>query len=288
MVSRIRILICLFTGFILSGCATVPDLPDEERLPLDVVLKNVRCEVTRALGGTAERFEWLRHSAVAFQLTLRVEEKDEGSADTALVFPIHTGTFTIGFTAGLNEKSAAKSELYIGALYNDFDLDECPETEKEKSGASLEGNLGLSAWIERAAAAIESTAISPDQIKRGDKDTYIAHQVEFVVVASGSVSPKFNIVRAGRTRSGLFKLGVSREESNILRIAILPQKVEKFKKVRVVKKVMKPVPGQPGLMREESIIQYEYVPQPGGLDKSTSDGLRSIIQNLKDDRPTDR
>jgi hypothetical protein len=255
----------------LSGCATVPQLPDNDRLPIDAVIRNVRCEITQALSSASDEYVWLRNSAVAFQLTLKVEEKGDGSADTAFTFPISNGTFTIGFTAGLAEKALAKSELYMASKYDDFDLQECPNAKFGPTDSALTGELGLATWLERSASAIQSSAV---KVMPSEKDTYIAHQVEFVLTASGSVSPKFNIVRTGgRTRSGLFKFGASREETNTLRI------------------VVKPLPGRVVAIRREKTGRELSVPyiardRPTStkrLDPGLSEELRDILRGLKDD-----
>jgi hypothetical protein len=253
----------------MSGCATVPELPDNERLPLDAVVQNVRCEITHALSATSQHYAWLRNSAVGFQLTLRAEERSEGSADTAFVFPISNGSFTIGFTAGLAERAIAKSELYMAAAYKDFSLASCPPPNTHPTDSKLTGDLGLGEWLQRSAAAIESSTIGT--VIKGERDTYIAHQVEFVVTVSGSVSPRFNIVRNGRSRTGLFRAAASREETNTLRLVVKPLQEQIIPVTRGAPEGVAPFAAQ----------RLRRAPAGGRLDPGTSEQLRDILRGLK-------
>ncbi len=260
---------CIVACVAISGCATVPQLPDNERLPLDAVVQNVRCEITYALSATSQHYDWLRNSAIGFQLTLRVEERGEGSADTAFVFPISNGTFTIGFTAALAERAIAKSELYMAAAYKDFSLATCPGPDARPSDSKLTGDLGLREWLQRSASAIESSTIGT--VIKGERDTYIAHQVEFVVTASGSVSPRFNIVRNGRARTGLFRAAASREETNTLRIVVKPQTEQIIPVARGATEGVAPFAAQ----------RLRRAPAGGHLGPGTSEQLRDILRGLK-------
>lgn len=210
---------------LLSGCATVPNLPDSNRIRVSDIIQNVQCELAKALDRTSGNHVWLQESAVAVELTLRVEERGDLGADAAFVFPVQPGILTIGLSAGVNEKASVKSVILFTANYSKSDEGNCTYISGEKSDATFTGSLGLHEWISRVADGIKLANVTVGALSlSNEKATVISHQLDFSIVASGGVGPKYNIVRSGgrsQTESG--RLGLSREETNTLRVAIIPK-----------------------------------------------------------------
>lgn len=213
--SRNSIAGTVMSAGVLAGCATLPQLPSREILPIADVVAAFQCETKAAVYNLQLQhpdMDWrfLSKWAVGAGLTLIAEDKGELSADLNSVIPITRGTFNIGLNADL--VGTAKRTVNLKMTFAITDLNKLDCNRPIVSGPhALTSNLGLYEWLDRSFVATDKRNAVGDLLSVGTT-------IQFTALAEGKLSPKVSLVR---TDFGGFLSG-TRTDDHTLDLSFAP------------------------------------------------------------------
>lgn len=197
----------------LTGCSSLPDLPDNDQVNIADVLYSIRCQLAESVQMYRPYYPWINNWAASTKLQLKVVETGEKSGGANLVIPITNGTFTIGFNAGLTQKASRTAT--VEATFDLKDID-CPDLSKnENPPRYVQGSLGLGEWIQRVTVALESSQILPSSL---------GYSTNFTLKANGNLMPSFSVIPGDRRFGANLKLSGEREDAHSLTITTVEKK----------------------------------------------------------------
>ncbi len=199
----------------LSGCATLPHYEQDPLTTADVI-RHIKCEFRSAAWRDHPEHMWLQGWNAAFVVTLEVFHNGGQESDVSLVVPLNPGTFNLGLTSGLTGQATRTERIYfqerLDKLNGPTDLN-CPEQGADRSSDRLGGRLGLLDLFNRALEAQRLAKIKPKQLD---------YNLDFVIKANGSVSPRFQLIPVfnDKTLSGGIRLLGARNDTDTLKITL--------------------------------------------------------------------
>jgi hypothetical protein len=207
----------------LTGCSSLPDLPNDDHVNIADVLYSIRCQLADSVQIYQEKYPWINDWAASTKIQLNVVETGEKSGGANLVVPITNGTFTIGLSAGLTQKATRTATVEAS-----FDLEDinCPDLSGDENPPKyIQGSLGLREWIQRVTAALESSQTLPSSL---------GYSTNFTLKTNGSLTPSFNVIPGMDRRLGAnLKIAGTREDEHSLTITALEKKDKAKKPAKV-------------------------------------------------------
>lgn len=254
--------VCLTASLAIAGCTTLPKYFDYGITAADIVV-NAKCQlldaVTSSLMDTdpdsskfgkevagdprfrRDHSKWLDGWGAGFTLTLIVLRKGGGSGDASLVVPVApSGTFTIGFKGGLTSEAKRTEKIEFNVKLDEAFVNS--ETcERERGKHLLAGDLGIKHLFDHTVLSEIRGQITPSGL---------THELQFLIKANSSVTPKFAMIPVGGNVVG-GSLGVesSRDDTHTLNIVFKKPATKTVLNVRIVQDV-KPKPGDDDSQRE--------------------------------------
>lgn len=208
----------------LSGCATLPTLPPNDRVDVERVVDAVQCELFQAVNETRGSPIDLRQWHGEFVLTMKVEREAGGSGNVDFVVLSGTSILTPGLTAGLKTNATRQVTFEFDVPGNKVGPRHCERLQGLESGEGLHGDLGIRDWLHRAV-----TSLDKDEAAQA---TGFGHYVEFLVESQGEGKLRFIVLDA----SGGAGLGGKTSEKNTLNVAFARKPPPKIEDVVVVDK----------------------------------------------------
>jgi hypothetical protein len=235
------VLIVTAFGCSLAGCGAVLPVmdvrhPDPAKFDNFVqhVAMHVRCELRKAvkanIGSDAKRLALLDGWAAKIALNMKVI--DEGTVSPTLSGYNVPMSFVLTGTGSYKADATREMTMtYFLTLHEliyegivEPDLDErglpTPCVTANDGLAPIGGDLGIEQTLESALHTSDSFYVDSDVIKGGPFDT-ITHHVNFTVVAGGTVTPTWKLVRFSADTSGTL-LGANRTQYDDLLITLGP------------------------------------------------------------------
>ena len=214
--SRILAKAALVSLLLLTGCATLPEYREPPISTAEVIL-NIKCELRDAAWSNPENM-WVREWNAGLVLSLLIDHNGGVDADASVVFPLSQGaTFPLalfgGATGSANRTERIDFKENLTDLRNKHDL-QCSR-ERPDRHARLGGRLGIEDLFARVTHAKEIAKINPKELN---------YNLDFVIRASASATPKFNLIPIGpeKTFTGSLKVGASRTDTHTLKIVLQP------------------------------------------------------------------
>lgn len=216
---RIAALYCGIASLSIAGCVGLPQYFHDSVTTAEVV-RHVRCEMrnaVRAQGPDA----WIAKWNAAFIFEFEVFQTAGADADTTFVFPLNQGaTFPLAAAAGFTGNGTRTERIYYDeklAAIKEFK--KCSPEEGVR-GTGLGGSLGIGDLFQRAERSLRQAELSDENL------TQLDYNVNYVLKATGSVTPKFQLVPIGpeRTFTGSLKLGGEYRDTQLLKITLKPPK----------------------------------------------------------------
>lgn len=228
--------VCLLVG----GCGSVLPVmdfrhPEGNRFDtfVESVAQHVRCELRRAIRANVyrdpKRLAVLRGWAAKIALNLKAV--DEGSVNPSIAGSNVPMSFV--FTATGQYKGDATREMTMTyfLLFSEL-LDEADPAALDANHmpvpcrtandglAPIGGDLGIEQTLQSSLRSWDSMYVLSDQVQGGPFDT-ISHHVQFVVVAGGTATPTWKLVRVAIDPSGTL-LNINRTTTDDLLITMGP------------------------------------------------------------------
>lgn len=210
----IKIVSVSFIFALAAGCSRTSPVP--HNLSVEDIIDKIHCELHHAVWNPQHlprnallqaranlpKAPWWTGWKAGILLKLK-RARDAGvEGSGSISVPIHRGTFTLGYLAGINKKATSSTTFKFDVYMDDlapvtssanprkstyqFNPNRCYDLESIQNGRKrlLAGNLGLTDWLQRASGAYRKTGTTP---------TGQSYFVEFVVTHNGSTTPGVNI-----------------------------------------------------------------------------------------------
>ena len=246
------------SALLLAGC-TVPQLPDESRLPIEQVILQAKCEIHDVVVRNASSHPWLLDWAASFTLTLKLRDRGGLSASSDYIGPFPIGTFKIAGNVGRTEEALRTAQFKLSMTLRETRAFNCALAPSGvRAGRSLTGELGVGEWFERTIAAMRASSVERNFNGLG-------HTVEFFLQETAGVTPSWAItLKNGLKTDPLFGVSGTLERTHTLDLALT-----------------KLSPAPVGLKRTERGEEFVPLPRPPGVDPDTQRRLDSILQDLQ-------
>jgi hypothetical protein len=234
---QMRFFLLPFAAF-LSGCGTqLPDLVSPHILPLDHLVRAIRCELDEAVREQVadRRKTFFRTWQGTYTITLKGNETGSLAAD-GNKFPFDLARSAVVISAGANVKTSANRTAVMSFVLNVGDVLNSPPCAPDVAVAGhpfLRGRIGFGEWMRYALdAGLSDVTIG----RHPEKLRSIGHTFQFVITAGAGISGEFTIVPKPITLNPA--LAVTREEDNSVQVALAAP--EPAEGAEVVSKVTSP------------------------------------------------
>lgn len=247
------------TLLLLSSCGfRTPDLhspletKQDVQISINHIVNRVKCELIQGIiktldddkkiasqNGFAPKLTWLEKWSAKVTLTLIAEENTSFNPGFSVFNNNHSSVqrfsngsvvttpraLTLGLGGGFSSNATRTNKLDFFFAFEDFinsdDTNKDYSIPCEQFGSFLESDLKLGEWIEEATFANYT-----DSIKTPKKFTFpqsvISHQVNFVVRASGNLSPGFRLARVTFNQGSIPFFQTLRNKTNDILITLGP------------------------------------------------------------------
>jgi hypothetical protein len=238
-------------SILLAGCVTVPQL-EPNNIRVSEVIERVRCDLADALPDEA-KYPWTADWVARIDLTLVVNEQ-AGFTPTVSFIDLRRpeivpgiGTFmqnfTLGVGAGANSTAVRNDNMTFTVSLEELRYKRQTQACTFSSGIGLDGDLGLKEWVASALEPVDRGLLTvgyhpsvPGRSRRAPRPPRpgtdppidaISHQVQFIVVLSGSISPNWTLTRfRGPTVSGNLA-AASRSRTHTLGVVLASPRLDK-------------------------------------------------------------
>jgi hypothetical protein len=240
-------------GLIFSGCVTVPQL-EPHNIRIYDVIERVKCDLADALPDPDKypKYRWLQDWVARIDLTLIINEQS-GFTPTVSFIDLRKAAaipgvgnfmqnFTLGGGLGATATAVRNDNLTFTVSVEELLYRRQTQLCSFSPGIGLSGDLGLREWIVSALEPVErgqltsgwhpsisARGVGAKKPRPGNNPPIdaISHQVQFVVVLSGSVSPNWTLARfKGPTVSGNLA-AASRSRTHTLGVVLASPKPDK-------------------------------------------------------------
>jgi hypothetical protein len=233
--------LALFTlaGFV-SGCGwTVPRLdpttssPYETSLMVNRIANQVKCELRKAVWDVLNEYQekkgnplvWLASWSAKVTLKIIVDEKSNLSPGVLVTPP---SAFSLGLNGALSADATRTESIGFFFVFADLltpkkgrllprELPDCVH----HSDILIESDLKLKEWLEAVALVSATPESISSPFKAGAPIDVVSHEVQFVVVLGGDLTPTWKLVPVTINPGGPF-LGASRTRTDDLLITMGP------------------------------------------------------------------
>lgn len=191
----------------LGGCASVPDIPDEDYVRVADILFTTECELKEAIDTLKSQFV-LNEQTIEATYNLEISDTGKGIGSAGVVVPITNGTFSLGVAAGLSQKVTRSTSFTVA--YESKDL-QCEQRDEPHAPKRLEGNLGLSDWLLKTAVALRRAEESP---------VTMTYEVGFDVVRNTELKPAIGLAYPSGDKVGAdLTIAGTRQSKNSILVA---------------------------------------------------------------------
>lgn len=190
----------------LGGCASIPDIPEEEYVKVADVLYTTECELKEAIDALSREVK-VGKQLIQVIYRLNVVETGKGSAGAGVVVPISNGTFSLGLAVGSTHTNSRKTSFTVEYLSPEL---RCVVPEGVEPPQRLEGDLGLGSWLLRTASTLSSVDETP---------TAMTYEVGFNIVRNAELKPAIGLAFADGHKFGAdLALTGSRETEHVITV----------------------------------------------------------------------
>jgi hypothetical protein len=255
---KYKIMSKVFAFSVLSGCGTyVPEIqepwvsPGQGEVMVQDLVKHIHCEVERAVKGVitqdkkfaafnGERVaEWLEKWGVQIALNLTVEESSNLNPGVTFNTPIIPANvafpglkspismsqmfnFGLGGTLSSDATRIDKLSTYYTVKQLLTEPSFCPAPGDPPQLSLLESDLRIQEWLADAVflQGTEAADFSSKAIESQFKQNVISHEVKFLIVSSGNITPSWKLVRVSANPSSFF--GANRTRTHDLTVTFGP------------------------------------------------------------------
>lgn len=266
-------------AFLLAGCGTY--VPEIQEFPADsvagqafvrAIVHNVTCEVADAVDDVYKRYPSNYLDNWGAQITLNLQVAENGSLNpTVNWMPPSPATALFNLAGGVNLSSEATRIDILNSYYTVQQLREMGRCHKRPDGPFLLHNdLKLNEWLYDALTAERTLDVNfPKTTKDPGKTAdVISHQVKFVIVSDGNVTPTWKLTNVSINPTGKF-LSVGRTRTHSLLVTFGPASSQ-----LITAKVH-------GKMRQVSVAapstQAAYSHLSSEIGLAVSNGVRSAL-----------
>lgn len=175
----------------LSGCTSVPDLPEQRNVRVDDVVNRINCELYEGASRAkflSEEFGWAAGTDLKLQVVALA------SANLSLNFgtPLNPGSLVVAMGGGYSGSADRTAGLKFATNMDEPAQIRCNDLPGQ-SAVQVAGNLGIIDWIEMLQATRNSSLI---------KMTEFSYELKFTIVKSGNLGPTFTAVPLGSSTIG--------------------------------------------------------------------------------------
>ena len=181
---------CL-VAIVLSGCTTLPVLPQDYQLHLNEVVDNVRCQVT----SQAESVHFINEKpgwTAGLALEVSILNSAAASASANLDIPLTPGTALPAIVA----TRAGTANRYVSLEFKEyFPLKRPYACDPESAGSKplLAGNLGIGNWL-----GLVQQVITEQRLKDPEfSPRVVSTIVNFTIVTTGELGSSFTLIPVG-------------------------------------------------------------------------------------------
>ncbi|MEZ2407321.1 hypothetical protein AB6806_10935 [Bosea sp. RCC_152_1] len=218
-----------------GACATVPELPSEDKISAARVVDRVQCELHDVVKNRASKYPWLKKWVAGFTLTLRVDETASITPSVASLVGLAGGPggdlFGAGASGSFSGTTKRLAQMTFRVALKDAADYRCPRSPT----SGLEGQLGIGEWLDRSLGSMDDHDLSK-------KPKTIGYTIEFAVVKGGKASADITLLPVKSPGSFGFGLAVAgqRSDTHTLDVAFADGSAAPPQEVIVVK-----LPGPP-------------------------------------------
>jgi hypothetical protein len=228
---------------VLAGCGTfVPGLQEvgDEALLVQSIVTSVHCDVANAVravldkdsNGNLKRLgpvekEWYAHWGAEIALTLALDDTTT-LAPTAVGMPPSPASaiFTIRGNASISSEAIRTDKVnYFYTMKQLYARAPCKTGLQPQQGAPsiiIQNDLQTAAWLNDQLLPYETRETNLETSAKGVlKQNVLSHEVKFVIMTSGGISPAFTLTRATVNPSGTF-FNTSRNKTSDLIVTFGP------------------------------------------------------------------
>jgi hypothetical protein len=198
--------LCIAAAALLAGCTSVPPLQRDDK-PVQVyeIVERVKCELAVSLAKRSldQRLTFLQRWAVTVDLSLLVDTNSGLNPGVSIINPLAAGeSFTLGLGLGSSARAIrqeqVKFKLPVKEVWNDYSgrvsgkqrlLPVCDLQDTD----GLNSDLGFDEWFVSVLGPLDGRGNAASIQLRHLKS--ISHEVNFIVTASVSATPNWNLVR---------------------------------------------------------------------------------------------
>ncbi len=173
----------------LAGCASIPEIPEEEYVKVADILYTTECELKEALD-TLSREVKVGKQLIQVTYRLNVVETGKGGAGAGIVVPISNGTFSLGLAMGSTHVNSRKTSFTVEYLSPEL---HCAVAEGVEPPQRLDGDLGLGTWLLRTASTLSSVDETP---------TAMNYEIGFDIVRNAELKPAIGLAFADGHKFG--------------------------------------------------------------------------------------
>lgn len=199
-----------FTGLTLitlAGCASIPDIPEEEYVKVADILYTTECELKESIDTLSKEVK-IGKQLIQVTYRLNVVETGKGTAGAGVVVPISNGTFSLGLAMGSTHTNSRKTSFTVEYLSPEL---RCQAPAGVDPPQRLEGDLGLGTWLLRTASTLSSVDETP---------TAMTYEVGFDILRNAELKPAIGLAFADGHKFGAdLALAGSRESEHIITVA---------------------------------------------------------------------
>jgi hypothetical protein len=257
----VRVVPASIIPVLLTGCATLPQLPSEEQLSTQKIVDHVQCELALTWAGLPANSP-IRNWDAGFTLDLKVRT-DSGialGADKAIAFGAGLlPSVAIIASGNATRSSTMKFDSPMSSINSDL-VEACraEPMPTETTSWRLQGSLGVGEWVDRMARVVD--AQDDISVLKG-----FSYGVEFVLKMEAGGNLAFRYV----TSNASVGPNISNEETHRIVAAFAPATPPKATVVQV-----KTIRGRPVRMRRP-------VRQPGAPPSNVDNLLQEQLLKLQ-------
>lgn len=277
-------------GGLLTGCTSLPSLPDETRIPVSAVVDRVQCEIRDAINANIPDYPWFKNWAGGFALTLKVEEVVGADATAGWVVPWSPPNgLTLGLSTGASHDTTRTAIVKYILPVKDFAQYRCVQPPSYGPGTHpFLGSLGLTEWLSRVLRSSNSNDVAK-------QPSEIDYTLNFAVALNAKFSPGITLINltAGADASA------NRTDTHTLDLAFTdaspsnPQKVfvVNWPSLAAVPNAGSGVPPAPAPVPGGQVAPHTYHVIPGtypfkgtgskGVDPDIKRRIDQILDNLQ-------